>query len=56
IKKRLRKKYKIKCSNERVRRLMRELNLVAIQTTKFKATEDGTRSCFAGADSSGVSH
>ena len=44
IKKRLRKKYKIKCSNERVRRLMRELNLVAIQTTKFKATTNSKHS------------
>ena len=44
IKKSLRKKYQIKCSNERVRRLMRELNLVAIQTRKFKATTNSKHS------------
>ena len=44
VKKSLRRKYKIKCSNERVRRLMRELKLVAIQTTKFKATTNSKHS------------
>src|SRR5690554_2670609 len=44
IKKALRKKHQIKCSNERVRRLMRELNLVAIQTRKFKATTNSKHS------------
>ena len=44
IKKSLRKKHHIKCSNARVRRLMRELNLVAIQTRKFKATTNSKHS------------
>ncbi len=43
IKKQLRKD-KIKCSNQRVRRLMAELHLVPIQTKKFKATTDSKHS------------
>jgi putative transposase len=40
LKKSLWKKYQIKCSNERVRRPMRELSLVPVQTRKFKATSN----------------
>lgn len=43
IKKYLRKKG-IKCSNERIRRLMKELNLIPIQKHKFKATTNSKHS------------
>src|SRR5690606_42052489 len=38
IKKTLRKKHQIRCSNERVRRLMRELNLIPVQTKIGRAS------------------
>ena len=44
IKKTLRKKHQIRCSNERVRRLMRELNLIPVQTRRFKATTNSKHS------------
>lgn len=43
IKKELRKKH-IRCSNDRIRRLMKELNLVPVQTRKFKATTNSKHS------------
>lgn len=43
IKKKLRKK-NVKCSNNRVRRLMKELHLVPVQTKKFKATTNSKHS------------
>lgn len=43
IKKRLRRQ-RIKCSNSRIRRLMKELRLVPVQTRKFKATTNSKHS------------
>lgn len=43
IKKDLRKK-RIQCSNDRIRRLMKKMNLVPIQTRKFKATTNSNHS------------
>lgn len=43
IKKRLRRQH-IKCSNSRIRRLMKELRLVPVQTRKFKATTNSKHS------------